>query len=124
VGFGAAGTNPFRGERDYHYGVTPQALVSLRVIFGERAMFDLTARDYYITGTGSDDTRGTEKIFRGNAGITVRISGRNALGIQYVASHRDSHYLSLPSRHQTVGTFSLVYTYLSDTKFGAVGSHD
>jgi len=87
-------------------------------------MFDLTARDYYISGTGSDDTRGTEAIFHGNAGITVRIFGRNALGLQYIASHRDSHYNSLPSRHQTVETFSLTYTYLSDTHFGVVGTQD
>ncbi len=124
VGFGGAGTNPFKGERDYHYGASLQELVALRLIFGERAMLDLTAREYYISGTGSDDHRGTETIFRGNGGITVRVYGRNALGIQYVASHRDSHYNALPSRHQTVGTISLTYTYLSDTHFGAIGSHD
>src|ERR1035437_4791073 len=89
-----AGSNPFKGERDYHYGADLQELVALRLIFGQRAMFDLTAREYYISGTGSDDKRGTETIFRGNAGIIVRIFGRNALGIQYVASHRDAHYRS------------------------------
>jgi hypothetical protein len=123
VGFGGAGTNRIKGERDYHYGVTPQGLVTLRLIFGERAMLDLTARDYYISGTGSDDKLGTETIFRGNAGVTVRVFGHNALGIQYVASHRDGHYHSFPSRHQTVGTFSLIYTYLSERGFGAVGAH-
>jgi len=124
VGFGGAGTNEFKGERDYHYGATPQGLMALRLIFGERAMLDLTARDYYISGTGSDDKLGTEQIFRANGGITVRIFGRNALGIHYVASHRDAHYNSLPSRHQTVGTYSLTYTYLSDRRFGAIGSHE
>jgi hypothetical protein len=124
VGFGGAGTNHFEGDRDYHYGITPQGLVALRLIVGKRAMLDVTARDYYISGTGSDDKRGTEQIFRANAGIIVRIYGRNALGIQYVASHRDAHYNALPDRHQTVGTFSLTYTYLSDTKFGAIGSHE
>jgi hypothetical protein len=124
IGFGGAGTNPFKGERDYHYGADLQELVALRLIFGQRAMFDLTAREYYISGTGSDDKRGTETIFRGNAGIIVRIFGRNALGIQYVASHRDAHYNAVPSRHQTVGTFSLTYTYLSDTQFGAIGSRE
>jgi hypothetical protein len=87
-------------------------------------MLDLTARDFYISGTGSDDKLGTEQIFRGDTGITVRVFGRHALGIHYVGSHRDAHYFSLPSRHQTVGTFSLVYTYLSNTRFGAIGSHN
>ena len=123
VGFGGAGTRQFKGERDYHYGVTPQGLLALRLIFGKRAMLDLTARDYYISGTGSDDKLGTEQIFRGDSGITLRVYGRHAFGIHYVASHRDAHYFALPSRHQTVGTFSLVYTYLSDTRFGAIGSH-
>ncbi len=122
VGFGGAGTNLFKGERDYHYGITPQGLVALRVIFGERTMIDLTAREYYISGTGSDDKRGSETIFRGNAGIVVRVYGRNALGIHYVASHRDAHYKTFPNRHQTVGTVSLTYTYLSDIGFGAVGA--
>ena len=124
VGFGGAGTNRFKGERDYHYGITPQGLVALRVIFGERAMIDLTAREYYISGTGSDDKLGTETIFRGDSGIVVRVYGRNALGIHYVASHRDAHYTVFPSKHQTVGTFSLTYTYLSDRRFGAVGSYE
>lgn len=122
VGFGGAGTEFFKGERDYHYGITPQGLLALRVIFGKRAMFDLTAREYYISGMGSDDRRGTETIFRGNAGLIVRVYGRNALGIQFVASHRDAHYKTFPSKHQTVGTFSLTYTYLSDIGFGAVGA--
>ena len=122
VGFGGAGTEHFKGERDYHYGITPQGLVALRLIYGDRAMLDVTAREYYISGIGSDDKRGTETIFRGNAGIVVRVYGRNALGIQYVASHRDAHYDAFPSKHQTVGTFSLTYTYLSDMRFGAVGT--
>lgn len=124
VGFGGAGTNQFKGARDYHYGITPQGLIALRLIFGERAMFDLTAREYYISGTGSDDHRGTETVFRGNAGIVVRVYGQNALGIAYVASHRDAHYDAFPDKHQTVGTFSLTYTYLSDKRFGAVGSYE
>jgi hypothetical protein len=123
VGFGGAGTEHFKGERDYHYGITPQALIALRLILGERAMLDLTAREYYISGTGSDDRRGSETIFRGNAGMIVRVYGRNALGIGYVTSHRDAHYKTFPNKHQTVGTFSLTYTYLSDTRFGVVGSH-
>ena len=122
VGFGGAGTNPIRGRRDYHYGVTPQGLAAVRLIFGERAMLDLTGRGYYISGTGSDDTLGTETILRGKAGITVRLFGRNALGLQYVAARRVSGYYVHPPTYQSVGTFSLTYSYMSDTRFGAIGS--
>ncbi len=123
VGFGGAGTNPIKGLRDYHYGVTPQGLGTLRLIFGDRAMLELTGRGYYISGTGSDDLLGTETIARGQAGVTVRIYGRNAIGLQFVGSHRVSHYNDRPTTHQSVGTFSLTYSYLSETGFGAVGSH-
>jgi hypothetical protein len=122
AGFGAAGTNHIIGARDYHYGATPQGLVALRLIFGQRVMADLTGRAYYVSGTGSDDVKGTETIMRGNAGLTVRVQGRHALGIQYVESRRNAHYVHVPNRYQSVGTFSVVYTLLSDTHFGAVGS--
>lgn len=41
-------------------------------------------------------------------------------GIEYVASRRDAHYANVPDRHQTVGTVSLAYNFLGDTRFGAV----
>jgi hypothetical protein len=124
LGYGAAGTNQILGQRDYHYGATPQGLTALRLIFGQRVMADLTGRAYYISGTGSDDVKGTETIMRGNAGLTVRFYGRNAIGLQYVESRRNAHYVHVPNRYQSVGTFSIVYTLLSDTHFGAVGSRD
>ncbi|MCK7513960.1 MAG: hypothetical protein MZV70_64730 [Desulfobacterales bacterium] len=45
--------------RDYHYGIAPQGLLALRLIFGDRAMLDLTGRAYYLTGVGGDDPGGT-----------------------------------------------------------------
>jgi Domain of unknown function (DUF3943)/Carboxypeptidase regulatory-like domain len=120
VGYGAGGNIAGVGERDYHYGIAPQGLAALRLILGDRTMLDATARGYYISGLGSTETGGSETIGRLNTGLTVRIYGRHALGIQYLASVRDAHYPDQPKSHQTVGTFSLVYTFLSDTGFGAV----
>jgi hypothetical protein len=31
------------GQRDYHYGMTPQVLLASRLIFGDRVSFDTTA---------------------------------------------------------------------------------
>jgi hypothetical protein len=121
VGFGAAGTTlQVDGLRDYHYGVTPQALLALRFIFGRRTMLDFTARDYYVSGTGSDDHSGTEQIFRGDVGLTFRLFKHQAIAIQYVESHRNAHYGSLPDVNQSEGTFSLVYNFLGSSNFGAV----
>ncbi len=121
VGFGAAGTIPHSdGLRDYHYGVTPQGLLALRFIFGRRTMLDFTARDYYVSGTGSDDREGSEQIFRGDVGLTFRMFKHQAVGIEYVESHRHSHYGLSPNLSQSEGTFSFVYTFLGGSRFGAV----
>jgi hypothetical protein len=124
IGFGAAGTIAGAGERDYHYGTTPQGLLALRLILGDVAMLDFTGRGYYVSGTGSPETQGWERIARGNASVTVRVHGRHAIGLQYVTSQRDAHYPGLLDRHQTVGTVSLAYNYLGDTHFGAVEWRD
>ena len=73
-----------------------------------------------MTGVGGEDPGGNEAIERLNMGFTVRIYGRHALGIQYIASIRDAKYPDRADSHQTTGTVSLVYTLLGDTRFGAV----
>jgi len=120
IGYGAAGNVTGSGLRDYHYGLAPQGLLALRLIFGDKAMLDATGRMYYITGLGSTETGGDETIGRLNTGLTVRIYGRHALGIHYLASFRDAHYPDRANSFQTVGTFTLLYTFLGDTRFGAV----
>jgi len=133
VGFGAAGSTPVAtGDRDYHYGVAPQMLLALRLLFGTRVALDLDARGYYVDGTGHfistsnalDNAGGSETIVRLKTGFNVRIYRRHGLGLQYVESLRDSQYGNQPSRHQSDGTVSLVYTYLGDSHFGAVEWRD
>ena len=119
VGYAAAGNVAQVGDRDYHYGVAPQGLVALRWILGDRAMFDLTGRRYYLTGTGGDDPGGREAIVRLNAGFTVRIYGRHALGIQYITSSRNAHYPDRADSRQSVGTVAVVYNLLGYAGFGA-----
>jgi hypothetical protein len=121
IGYGAAGTIHGSGERDYHYGATPQALLALRLMFGETANVDLTARSYYVSHVASTENRGAERIFRGDAAFTVRVSGPHAITLRYNTSHRDAHYPDIPDTHQTVKTLSLLYTYVfGQGKFGAV----
>jgi hypothetical protein len=120
IGYAAAGNVNQDGERNYHYGVAPQGLLALRLIFGDRAMLDLTGRAYYLTGIGGGDPGGREAIDRLNMGFTVRIYGRHALGIQYTVSLRDAQYPDRADSRQTVETISLVYTFLGNTRFGIV----
>ena len=133
VGFGAAGSTPVvTGDRDYHYGVAPQALLALRLLFGNRAVLETEARGYYVAGTGHfistenalDNAGGSETILRIKSGFNVRVYKRHGLGLQYVESMRDSQYGNQPSRHQSDGTVSLVYTFTGDSHFGAVEWRD
>jgi len=120
VGYGAAGTINGPGERDYHYGLTPQALVATKLILGDRAAFDLAGRDYFVSSVASPEQRGSENILRGEASFTLRIFNRNAITVRYVVSHREANYPDLGERHQTLGTVWLMYTLLGNERFGAV----
>ena len=125
VGFGAAGTVADRAERDYHYGVTPQVLAGLRLIFGERVMLEATGRQFYVAGTGSGGGISTsdfsgEIINRGNLGLTVRVYGPHAIGVQYLVSKRDAGIPGERDRHQSLQTVSVSYNFLGHTRFGAV----
>lgn len=121
LGYGAAGTIHGTGERDYHYGATPQALLALRLMFGEAANLDLTARSYYVSSVASTEDRGSERIFRGDAAFTVRVHGPHAVTLKYNTSQRNAHYPDINDTHQTVTTLSLLYTYsFGETRFGAL----
>ncbi|HZD54782.1 MAG TPA: hypothetical protein VE080_00880, partial [Candidatus Aquicultoraceae bacterium] len=94
-----------------------QGLLSSRLILGDRAMFDATGREYLIGSLGAARTSGSERIFRGELLFTVRVYGRHAIGLQYILSRRDS---TITGSHQRVGTLSLSYNLLGDSRFGAV----
>jgi hypothetical protein len=127
VGFGAAGSTTIipstptaAAIRDYHFGLTPQAMVNLRLIAADRAMIDMTDRYYYVSGAGSDDSRGIERIFRGDLGVTFRIYKANALGIKYTYSTRNATYGTQPQISAHEGSYSLYYTVLGSRHFGSV----
>jgi hypothetical protein len=120
VGYAAVGNVTRQEQRDYHYGVASQGLLAFRLIFGDRAMLDVTGRRYYVTGSGGGDPQGREAIDRLSAGFTFRLFRTQGLGIQYLASSRSAHYPDQPDSRQTVGTVAVVYTLLGDTGFGAV----
>ena len=120
IGYGAGGIVHPIEERDYHYGGTGHGLLAARLIFGDKAMLDITGREYYISGLGSTQTDGWERIFRGNASFTVSVYKRHGLGIQYVMSRRDASSPNIPGTHQRIGTWSIAYNFLGDSRFGAV----
>ncbi len=121
VGYGAAGTTrSSSAERDYHYGLTPSALLAARLLIGSVANLDMTLRGFYVSGLASTERRGSEQVFRGDAALTVRVYRRHTITLKYVASRRDGYSPNNADRHQTIGTYSILYGFISDRAFGAV----
>jgi len=119
VGYAPVGTLHGVGDRDYHYGVAPQALLALRLIFGDSVSLDLTGREYFISGV-STERGGHDNIARLDAALTVRIHRQHAIALKYLASRRDASDADLGDRTQTRGTVGLFYTVLGHDRFGAV----
>ncbi|BCG46066.1 hypothetical protein GEOBRER4_n0847 [Citrifermentans bremense] len=125
VGFGATGLETdVAEERGYHFGATPQGLLALGVLLGDKTILDVSSRGYYVSALGPDKLKGSEFVFRGAAALTVRIYGHHAVGLHYSESIRDTNYANIPSRYRSEGTLSLVYTFLSDINLGAVEWRD
>ena len=120
AGYGAAGSIQRTEERDYHYGTTPQALIALRLIYANRAMLDVTGREYYVSDFLSPERHGQENIIRAESSLTLRVFDRHGVALRYSVSHRDAHYPSVEFRNQTVSAVSLMYVILGDSGFGAV----
>jgi Domain of unknown function (DUF3943) len=120
TGYGAAGTINGTGIGDYHFGLTPQVLVANRLILSDRAAFDLTVRDYYVSGIASHEHRGSESIARADALLTLRLHNHQAVSARYIWSRRAAAYPDLGDVIQSRGSFGLFYTYLTGSRFGAV----
>ncbi|MEP6702259.1 MAG: DUF3943 domain-containing protein, partial [Betaproteobacteria bacterium] len=124
VGYAAAGTlhgayDP--DQRDYHYGVAPQALLGFRAIFGDRYSLDLTGREYFVSRIGGGaNTSGHDNIVRLDAALTYRISGKHAVSLRYLLSRRDASFTGFTDATQQRGTVGLYYTLLGHDRFGAV----
>jgi hypothetical protein len=108
------------GQRNYHYGVAPEGLVALRLIMGDRAALDATARGYYISRVGASESTGSETLDRIDVALTVRVYSLHGLTLRFSRSQRDGRYTNEPDSHQSVRSLVLSYTLLGHDYFGAV----
>ena len=120
VGGGYAATFAEDQTDDFHYGVSPNALVNLRLIAGRRAAVDLTAREYFVSGFGGFGTGQRDSIFVGDAWLAFRVFGRHGLSLTYQRAGRTSDYLELPDQTRSSTTVGVFYTFLGSGGFGAV----
>jgi hypothetical protein len=108
------------GQRDYHYGLTPQALINARLLLGDRVSLDTTARTYYISKVAATESTGTEDIERIDSSLTIRVFNLHGLTLRYSESVRNGRYATLPTSHQRLNTVSIGYTLLGQARLGAV----
>jgi hypothetical protein len=123
LGYAAVGTINSAAatlDRDYHYGVAPQALLSGRLIYGDRSSLDVTAREYFVSDVAGGGRGGHDNIVRADIAYTWRFARQHALTVKYLWNHRHADYPGLGDRSQTRGTVGIFYTLLGQERFGAV----
>jgi len=108
------------GQRNYHYGVAPESVIALRLVFANRAALDATARGYYISGLGATESTGSETIERLDIALTMRVYKQHGITVRYRVSNRDGQYSDEPDSHQRVSTLNIGYTFIGQDDFGAV----
>ena len=124
VGYAAVGTVNGTTENDFNYGVAPQALIALRVIFGDRIALDTTTRAYFVKDVGGADEAGHDNIYRTDVAFTVRVHGQHAVAVRYLLNRRDTSSPNFGDRSQSNATVGLFYTFLGNDGFGAVDWRD
>jgi len=118
LGYAAVGTNNGKTEVDYHYGVAPQGLLSLRAIFGKKASLDFTGREYFVSDVDDEHQGGHDNIVRADVAFTYRVLEKHALSIKYQWNQRDATFPGLDDRKQSTGTLGIYYTFLGHDGFG------
>jgi len=119
MGYAAVGTLHGSAEGDYHYGIAPQALLSLRLILGDKASLDVTGREYFVTNVAGA-TSGHDNIIRTDLAFTWRVHRQHAISVRYLWNRRDATYAALGDRMQSSATFGIFYTMLGYDHFGVV----
>lgn len=118
VGYAGVGTLHRISETDYHYGVTPQGLVALRVIVGNRASLDLAARDFFVSKVAGAGTGGHDNIARAEMTLTLRLHGEHGVALKFLWSRRDATFPTLADLGQSRATIGLYYAYLARESLG------
>ena len=120
AGYAAVGTVHGTGDTDYRFGVAPQTLVAMRIIYGNRVSFDGIVREYYVKGVADADRSGYDNIIRTEAALTFRLYRQHAVSIKYLLSRRDTYSPALGDRSQDRNSIGVYYTFLGNDGFGAV----
>ena len=120
LGYAAVGTTrSSSNERDYNYGVAPQALLALRLTHGDKTALDVALREYFVSSLASGTTGGRDNIVRGDVSLTYRIDKQQAVTLRVLGNRRDATFASSDTRQSRV-TVGIFYTLLGQDRFGTV----
>jgi hypothetical protein len=120
VGYTATGTIRASSNGQYHYGFAPQTMLGLRLIYGDKFSFDLSSSAFFDGKITSPDTGGSDRVLRGDASVTYRVSGPHALTLKYITSRRGFSFPNVVERQQRFDSVGLYYTYQTGRGMGAV----
>ena len=120
VGYAGVGTLHGTDNRDYHYGVAPQALLALRLILKDRISLDFNAREYFVSKVAGAGNGGRDNIARADISLTFRIYKQHAVAIKYQWSRRDATFPPFSDLTQARATLGVYYTLLGLDRFGSV----
>src|SRR3984957_34208 len=103
-------------------GLNVHMFLGADVIGGDddRVSLDTTFREYYVSRVAATESTGSEDISRVDTALTIRVYNLHGITLRYSEASRNGRYATLPTSHQTVGTFSIGYTLLGSARFGAV----
>jgi hypothetical protein len=122
LGYTAMGTVRSSAPRDDRYGLAPQMLLALRLVLGNDASLDLSARKYFAGNLVRSDSDATDRVFRGEASVTMRVKRSHLISVKYITSRRDSSLFGPNAPNQRRDTVGVYYTYQPSDGFGIVGS--
>lgn len=113
AGFGYTSTGTVRASsgQQYTYGVAPQAMLMLRLICGDKLVFDLASRGFFDGKLARPETSSTDGVIRGDASVTYKVSGPHALTLKYITSRRRFSFPGVTQTQQRLDTVGLYYTY-------------
>jgi hypothetical protein len=100
--------------------MAPQALMAMRVVYGNRAALGVTAREYFVRDVGSGGNGGRDNIARADVSLTMRIAKKHSVAIKYLWNRRDATYSFLGNGTQERSTIGVFYSIDGGTDFGAV----
>jgi hypothetical protein len=120
TGFGAAGSRVASLETpNYHYGLGSVAILEARIIAADRGAVRVAARQYFVGGLVSPESKGSETISYQTFGATLRVIGRHAVGLEVTRARRWAGFPDRPDAYESFAQAIAYYAIVSDKTMGS-----